>query len=207
MVKIFRDAEKTKIAEAIAEAERKTCAELVLVAAPASDAYQSYMTIYGLIAGSVAGIGLWATGTVTAFPYLLAIQLTAIALLAFVPWVRHPCLRLIPKHILHRRAAHRAYEEYLVLSRHVSAATPIVLLYISAAEHYAHVLTSRLVRERIVDESWDALIRELTAAIPREGLLNACLKAIDHMAKLLAPHFPENGGGNALDHDVIEIGI
>jgi putative membrane protein len=205
MVKVFSDADKKTLGLAIAEAESKTSAELVLVVAPASDAYQSYMTIYGLLLGSALATWLWATKIVVAFPYLLAIQLLAISLLAFIPWVRHRCLRLIPKHILHRRAAHRAYEEYLVLSRHVSAVTPIVLLYISAAEHYAHILTSRLVREKIPDESWNAVITELTAAIPKGGLRDASIGTIQRISELLGPHFPDNGGANALEHDVIEI--
>lgn len=206
MVKILSKADKEAVAQAITEAERQTSAELVVVVSPASDAYQSYLLLYGLIAGSTIDIGLWAAKLVTLFPLLLVIQLTVIALLSFTPWLRHLCLRLAPKRIRHHRAAHRAYEEYLSVARHVSAVTPIVLLYVSLAEHYAHILPSRSVREKVPDDSWNAIIGGLTAAIPSEGLPTACIKAIRQATGLLAPHFPEKGEVHSLGHTVIEIG-
>ena len=206
MVKILSKADKEAVAKAIAEAERQTSAELVAVVAPASDAYQSYLLLYGLIAGSAIGVGLWATKTITGFPLLLAIQFAVMALLSFIPWLRHLLVRLVPKRIRHHRAAHRAYEEYLIVSRHVAAQTPIVLLYISLAERYAHILTSRSVREKIPDERWNEVIGELTAALPVEGLQASCIKAIRRATGLLTPHFPEKGEAHKLGHPVIEIG-
>lgn len=205
MVKILSKADKEAIAQAITEAERQTSAELVAVIAPASDVYQSYLLLYGLIAGSAIDIGLWAAKLLTAFPFLLAIQLAAIALFSFTPWLRHLLVRLVPKRIRHHRAAHRAYEEYLSVSRHVSAATPIVLLYVSLAEHYAHILTSRSVREKIPDEHWNAVISELTAAVRQTDIQDACVHTIKRMAGMLAPHFLEKGEADAISHRVIEI--
>jgi putative membrane protein len=205
MVNLLSGADKLAVAQAIAEAEEKTSTELVLVVAPASDAYQSYMMLYGLIAGSLIGTGLWATKTVISFPVLLIIQFAAIAILAFIPWVRHACLPLVPRHVRNRRAASRAYEEYLVVSRQVSAATPIVLLYISLAEHYAHILTSRLVREKIPEESWKATIQLFAATMRETGLKDACIKAVHHTVGLLALQFPDNGETNLLDNQIIEI--
>lgn len=206
MVKILSKADKEAVAQAITEAERQTSAELVAVIAPASDVYQSYLLLYGMIAGSAIGIGLWAAKLVTAFPLLLAIQLVVMAMLSFTPWLRHLFVRLVPKRIRHHRAAHRAYEEYLAVSRQVSAATPIVLLYVSLAEHYAHILTSRSVREKIPDENWNAVIQEFTAAVKQANMRDGCIHAIKHMTELAAPHFPEKGEVHNLGHTVIEIG-
>lgn len=205
MVKLFLHADKEAVAQAIAEAERKTCAELVIVVAPASDVYQSYMMLYGLIAGSAIGLGLWTTKTITAFPFLLVIEFVPMALLTFIPWLRHLCLRLVPKRIRHHRAAHRACEEYLAVSRHIPVATPIVLLYVSVTERYAHILSSRLVREKIPDETWTAVIREFTGGIRKLGLRESCINAIKHMTKLVTPHFPEQGKAHNLGRHVIEI--
>ena len=205
MVKILSKVDKEALTQAISEAERTTSAELVVVIAPASDVYQSYLLLYGLISGSTIGLALWIAKIITAFPLLLTIQLVAMALLSFIPWLRHICLRLVPKRILHHRAAHRAYEEYLSVSRHVSSETPIVLLYVSLAEHYAHILTSRSVREKIPDKNWNTIIDELTTAIPSVGIKTACIKAIGMAAKLLAPHFVERGEIHNLAHNVIEL--
>jgi putative membrane protein len=189
MVKILSQPDKDAIAHAIVEAERSTSAKLVAVVAPASDVYQSYFLLYGLIIGSAIDIILWALKLITAFPLLLAIQLAVIALISFIPWLRHLLIRLVPKHVRHRRAAHRAYEEYLIVSHHTSVTDPIVLLYVSLAERYAHILTSRSVREKIPDNHWNEVIGKLTADIRAEGLRNACIKTIQHMTELLIHHF------------------
>src|SRR5690348_10379194 len=72
--------DKKIIADAIAEAERNTSAELVAVVSPASDTYQSYILFYGLVSGSLIATSLWAEKAVTGFPLLLAIQLVITAL-------------------------------------------------------------------------------------------------------------------------------
>jgi len=181
---------KQIIAEAIAEAERATSAEIVAVVSPASDAYRSYILLYGLMLGSLIAIGLWVEKLVTDFPLLLAVQLGVMALLSLLPWLHKPLVRLVPKHIRHRRAAHRAFEEYLFVSRHVSAATPILLFYVSLAERYVYILPSRLVREKIPDKEWDAVVAEFTALTKTVGLERACVNAIRRMAAMLAPYFP-----------------
>jgi putative membrane protein len=137
---------------------------------------------------------------------LLGIQWVAVTVFSLVPWVRQVCVRLVPKRIRHYQAAHRAYEEYLNVTQHVLATTPIVLLYISIAEHYAHILTSRSVREKIPGERWDNIIATLTTSIRSEGLCTASSKAIGQMAELLSPHFPDDGEEDKFSHSVIEIG-
>jgi len=193
MVKLLSKTDNDMIAAAITEAKCITSAELAVVVAPASDAYQSYFLLYGLIAGSAIDIGLWATKIVIGFPWLLMIQLMAIALFTFIPRLRHICLPLVPKRIRDHRSAHRAYAEYLMVSHHAATATPVVLLYISVAERYAHILTSRTVREKIPLKCWDVIINQLTTAISTEGLSNACLKAIRQITDYFVPHFPKAG--------------
>jgi len=205
MVKHLSRADKNNIAAAIAESERHTSAELAVVIAPASDPYQSFMLLYGLFLGSMVDLGLWEENIVPDFPILLAIQIAAISLLTFAPWLRHLCLRCVPMHIRHHRAGKRAYEEYLIVSRHVSSSVPIVLLYISLAEHYAHILQSRQVREKISDEHWQAIIRELTSSVASTGLAGACIKAVQHSAELLALNFPEQGQPHEHVRHIIEV--
>lgn len=204
MVRILSKNYKEAVAKAIAEAEKLTSAELVCVIAPASDPYQGILLLYGLIAGSVVALGLWAAKIITVFPLLLAIQLAFMALLAFTPF-RDQFIQFVPKGIRHHRAARRAYEEYLIVSQHVSAQTPIALIYISLAERYVHILTSRSVREKIPDKNWNGVIDTLAAAMRSEGLQTACIHSIRYTADLLAPHFPEKGEAHRLDASIKEI--
>src|ERR1039458_1313386 len=125
---------KETIAQAIAEAERRTSAEIVLVVLPVSDPYQSHLLSYGLALGSLIGMGLWMEKIVTGFPLLFGIQVASIMAVLFVPLLSNLCLKLVPKRVLYHYAARRACEEYLIISRHVPAEGPVVLLYISLAE-------------------------------------------------------------------------
>jgi putative membrane protein len=183
---------KKIIAAAIAEAERDTAAEIVLVVSPASESYRGYTTLYGLVLGSFIGMALWMSKTVTGFPLLFGIQVAAIALTMLLPPLRSLCLKLVPRHILHHHAARRAFEEYLFVSRHVPAERPIVLLYVSLAEKYVHVLHSRAVLQKIPNEAWDAVIEEFSTLMKNAGLQQACLAAIRSIAKTLQPQFPGN---------------
>jgi len=205
MVKILSDNDKKLIEKAIAEAEQKTCAEIVTVIAPASDAYQSYIMLYGLVIGSIISTLLWKTKLVSAFPLLLLTQLATIAIFSYIPWLRHFLLTFIPRRIRNHRAAHRAYEEYLKISHYASATTPIVLLYISIIEHYTHIITSRLVREKVANTQWEEVINKLTGSIKNEGFQNSCVKAINNSVELLVPYFPANGEKNAISNSVREI--
>ena len=205
MVKILSPENKQAVAHAIAEAEAVTSAEIVAVVAAASDAYHTYVLLYGLMVGSAIGMGFWLSNPDIIFPFLLFIQLVVIALFSWIPWLRHQCLRLVPKRIQHRRAAHRAYEEYLVVSRHLHSSAPIVLLYVSQAERYAHILTSRLVREKIPDADWNAVIEAFVALVRKTNLQDACTLAIGRMAQLLTPHFPCVGAPHRTGRTVIEV--
>ncbi len=205
MVKILSNNDKELIEQAVAKAENITSADLVTVVAPASDVYQSYLLLYGLMAGSMIDIVLWSTKIVTSFPLLFTIQLLAIILLSFIPFLNQQILRFVPKNILHARAAKRAGEEYLNVSRQVSRDTPIVLLYISIAERYVHIFTSQIVREKISDESWNSIILELTTNVRLEGLPKAIVKATENVTKILIPYFPQKGAAKSLDNSVIEI--
>lgn len=203
MVRSLTQTDKQKIAAAITEAEKATSAEIVLVVAETSDAYQYYVLLIALSAGSLLSTILWAGNLLTAFPYLLMLQITIIALFSFTPFIRNLCVRLVPKKILQHRAAHRAYGEYITITQKVPASVPVLVLYISLTEHYAHILSDRQVREKLPDTIWDSVIAELTKTVAQKGLADACIEAIEQIAMRLSQHFPAGNNSNYLSDEVI----
>jgi len=161
----------------IAEAERKTCTNWFWSSPPPGDAYQSTMLLYGLIAAAQSAWSMDNKSRVF-FPFLLALQIAAMGLLPLFRDCGIRACALSPNASCITVLRIRADEEYLTVSRHISAATPIVLIYISVAERYAHILTSRLVREKIPEETVERRYSGINAAISSEGLRNACIKAI-----------------------------
>jgi len=192
MVKSVSPELKETIAKAIAEAERRTSAEVVVVVLPASDPYQSHLMSYGLALGSLIGMGLWTEKIVTGFPVLFGIQVAAIMAMLFVPFLGSLCLKLIPKRVMHHHAARRAFEEFLIVSRHVPAERPVVILYISLAERYVHVLHSRAILQKVPNEAWEAVVQEFTALMKKSSLQEACDAAIQRITRTLEPCFPVN---------------
>jgi len=130
----------------------------------------------------------------TSFPPLLGVQAAVMALISQVPWLQHLCLRLIPARILCHYASQQAVHEYVLLSHHAPKDIPVLLLFISTGARYAHILVNRVVREKIPDTIWDAVIQQFTANISNLGLRQATLNAIQKSTELLLPHFPHNEG-------------
>ena len=192
MVKKLSPELKEKIAKAVVEAEQRTSADIALAVLPASDPYQSHLICYGFALGSIIDMGLWTAKTITGFPLLFAIQVTSVLAALFIPLLRGVYLKLVPKRVMHHYAARRACEEYLIVSRHAPAERPVVLLYISLTERYVHILHSRNVLQRVQNEAWETVIQEFTAGMKNDSLQDACLTAIQNIARILESSFPRN---------------
>lgn len=190
MVMSLSDADKELIAQATARAEQASAAEFAVVIARASDEYWAAALFCGLVVGCLIALVKMHWFHAVDFPMLLSlVPATSIVFLA-VPFLRHACLRLLPPTMLMQRAAQRAAAEYVNLVHHLPPYVPVVLLYISLAERYVHIYTSREVREIIPDKDWDAVVATLTASAKKEGVRVAIIKAIDHGAEMLAQVFP-----------------
>ena len=200
MVKKIAPKLTAAISQAVTQAERRTSAEIAVVLTPASDGYQAYQLLYGFAAGSVTCVLLWATKTLTAFPVLMLIQALALGCFAFIPLLRHLCMKLLPKRVLHRYAARRAAEEFQTLSRQVPPERVLVLLYVSLAERYVHILHSRAAGAKIKPSVWDGIVASFTAGARKPGLAPAFEIAIGKIADALAPHFPDKGEANILSN-------
>lgn len=178
------------IAKALQQAKHRTAAEIIMVVSPASDHYQGEVMAYGLALGSLISLGLWLENVYTEFPELLGIQIAVIATVNLIPALRGGLVKMIPKRILHHHAARRAMAEFVFEMRHVPAQRPAVMLYVSLAERYAHILHSRAVPEKVPGAAWEGVIKNFTGAVKSAGLQNACVTAIGDMAKILEESFP-----------------
>jgi putative membrane protein len=204
MVIKLTESDKLLISSAITDAERITSAEIAVVITPASDGYASHNFLIGLVLGGVICSCLWFLGIAVSFPFLFSVQLLVICMVVFVPFLRNFCIYLIPKNIQLHRAAHRAYSEYMTVSRNVPAFVPVVLLYISLAEHYAHIIADRAVMEKTQDEAWDNVIKEFIAGMKTSSICDSCINAINKIAAQLTGHFPASQNPNYIGDHIIE---
>jgi len=196
MVKIFSPSEAEYIAQATTLAEQRTSAEIVTVVIPKSDRYISEMMFYGFILGSVIAFVLWEIKGLTNFPVIFLIQLLCMLILPLMPGIYKVFLYFLPKKLLFHRASHLGAEELLAIMQKVPPQTPVVLLFISLAEHYIHLFTNPVVKNGIEDKHWDELINRFTVKLKVQTLTQTCSESIAEIADILEPVFPDDAGKN-----------
>lgn len=191
MVRILKQKQQETVSATVAALEDKTSAKVVVVIAPESDVLREYTLLFSLFVGTVLALVLWKRLVLTSFPDLLLVQVVPIALVLFVPWVHHMMLKLSPKRLVHHHAARRAYEEYILVTHALPPSTPVVLLYISLAERYVHVLASQRVREKVPHEQWEKIVSKFTSSVKGDGLEKTTVEAVGSIGNLLISHFPK----------------
>ncbi|MDD4615849.1 MAG: hypothetical protein PHW76_01855 [Alphaproteobacteria bacterium] len=198
MVKRLTKEDGQAIQNAVKEAERQTSAEIVVVLAPASDPYDDYILLFGLIAGSIAAIAFWIAKWIMTITGFVAIQFCVLAFIWLGAWLRTGFLRFVPPRIQRHRAANRAAAEFADISRRLKPATPLVVFYVSLAEHYIHIVTNSVVREKIPDSSWTDILETFKSSMKKSTVRAECIAAINAIASRVSPLFPEKPEGDAL---------
>ncbi len=203
MVNIFSSVESERIAQAVVLAEQNTSAEIATVVIPRSDHYISEMMLYGFIFGSLIDFALWDASWVNKFPLFFLIQLVCMFIIPFTPGLKQVLLYFLPKKLLYHRASHIGAEELLGITQQLPPQTPVVLLFISLAEHYVHVFPNPVINNKIEKKHWDKIINGFTLNLKNKNLTNACIETIKEISDLLAPIFPDDEGNNLYEDAVL----
>ncbi len=203
MVKLTTQ-DKEKLSATIAGAEATTSAEIICVVAPASGTYNNQITLLGLMLGSIIATILWETRQLVYFPWLLLVQLGIVTIIS-LPWWRRALLMLVPKHILQDTARRAAGQEYLNIEAQVAHDVPYVLLYMSLAERYVHILPNAVIRAQLSSDQWADIVKNLITEIKHSNAAQGCALAITQIGAVLAAHFPDDGGPNKIGNAIIEI--
>lgn len=169
--------------------EANTNAHIVTVVLPASDTYSHYIMMLGFIIGSLVDLFLWQGKIITQFPTLLSIQIIFAIVCLYIPGIKIVTLKLLPKKMYHHRAAQVAAEKRLAASKGVDSTKPVLLIFISQAEKYIHIFPNAVIRDKVPDNDWDPIVRELIHSIRTMELSKACIKAIEASGALLSNRF------------------
>jgi len=186
---LVSEADKRRVAEAIARAERGTAGEIVAMIAPESS---SYLYIPFLWAGCVALAVPWPFIFWTWWPvqhiYLLQLAVFAILVLALA----HRSLRfaLVPRSIKHARAHRRALEHFLAQNLYTTVGHTGVLLFVSVAEGFAEIIADAAIHEKVGNAAWEAIVADLADRIGGGAAADGLIDAIATIGQHLAHHFP-----------------
>ena len=198
--------EKAKIRFAIAEAEARTCGEIVTVIAHASDSYRYIPTLWAaLLALSIPGLNfLFGTPLDRALTY----QAQVLVFIAATWLFQQDALkmRLIPKSVRHRRASLQAREQFFAQGVHTTPDRADILIFVSVAEHYVEIIADEALRAHVSDDAWQEAIDEFIALLKQGDTTAGFLSAINRCREVLWAHFPaDRENPNTLPNHLIDV--
>lgn len=221
---LFNDADRARIADAIAAAERGTAGEIVVITASRPHRYTATalsvatllalaLPLLALLAGwsPAALLADWAdvdatTRMARAVEALVAAQALAfLALLALL--LLTPLHRLLtPKGLRHDRVHRDAVLQFRARGLDRTAGRTGVLIYVDEPEHMAEVVADSGIFTKVAADEWHDTIKVLIDGArngkPADGLVAAIAKA----GALLARHVPPLPGDvDELPNALIEI--
>jgi putative membrane protein len=81
-----------------------------------------------------------------------------------------------------------------------------VLIYVALADRRVEIVADANIDNKVNQNNWDELAREVAAAAHAERLADGLISAIDRAGQLLAQHFPAGDANpNELPDRVVEI--
>src|SRR5215813_10499428 len=191
---MISDADRSRITEAIRNAEARSSGEIFCVLAQRA----SYYTLVPLAwAAALALLVPLPLIYLTAWPASVIYVLQLIAFVAATIIFARPSLhyRMVPKRAKHDRAHSTAMRQFWAQRLHKTQERTGVLIFVSLAEHYAEIIADAGINEKVTPEVWNNAVVALTSAI-REGRIgDGFVAAIAQCGAVLAEHFPIGAGG------------
>jgi putative membrane protein len=200
--------DRHRIEAAVADAEKRTAAELVTVIVRESGDYLFLPSLLAAVATLLlSGIALlipWPLH-VTVGEFYIGQVLGFIVLYLILAWrpLRH---RLVPRAIQHRRAGIRAHQMFLDLGLAGTRHRTGVMFFVSACEHYVEILTDRGVREVVPDAVWSDIVSRFSEAVRQRRIAEGFVEAITASTRVLEERLPRRpDDANELPNRLVEL--
>ncbi|MCK9173975.1 MAG: TPM domain-containing protein [Desulforhopalus sp.] len=208
-------ADRQKISACVANIEKRTSGEVVVLVAPGSGHHPLSTLFASLLLSLPAALLLCMIPahyyTIHLFPGVYLFLLCEGILLTlfyhlFASGIALPLLRLflLPKEVAEevRLGAQAAFFEH---SLHRTTAANGVLLYISVLEQRTWILADEGIDTKVGRKEWKKIVNNLTATVGKGDNGEAICKAVTQIGLLLAQHFPpDKADGNELRDLIIE---
>jgi putative membrane protein len=226
------DADRDRIAAAVAEAETKTSGEIFCVMAKKVGEYReasfAWAAVFALAlpfagvafgltpdklplpflgadwkAAQSSGIDGAVTNALIAYALTQAVLFVVLLLFFLLPPVRR---FLTPKALKRERVRRAALEQFFAKALHLSEGRTGVLIFASEAERMVEIVADEDIHEKAGEDQWEGAAQRLVAGIKAGKVADGYVDAIKHVGHVLAQHFPANGPNpNQLPDRLIEI--
>jgi putative membrane protein len=190
MSTILTKEEQARLARLIGEVERSTAGEIVTVVLHKSASYASYR-----IAGAALLALLCASVSHLTWPWLTAMELLGgqsllgIAIYSLLGW---PAMlrRLVPRVVQRKAVSDRVKQLFIEHGVTETRDRSGVLILLSALERRVEILGDRGIHEHLGDDTWRAMVKELTQAIGNGKAADGLAKIIERLGRELSSKFP-----------------
>lgn len=200
---LLSEFEQRQVAEAIAQVERNTDAELVTVLAARADDYTYIPLLWAsLLALVLPGIIYYLSGWPGGHGLLIAQWLTFIVF-SLVFRVPRLTTRLIPRAVRHWRASNLARRQFLEQNLHRTVGSTSMLIFVSEAERYVEILVDEGISRHLDNQVWDRIVQRFTGQVGKGQTLQGFLDCIQACGELLSAHVPLTQARNELPNRLV----
>ena len=218
-------ADREKVAAAIASAESKSSGEIVAVATPISDAYHDVGLHWALV--PLFAVLAWAAWRPTALVWwydflfggwspdptmsqllTLVMFFAALAFTVALLVLKWMPLRiaLTPSATKHRRVRRRAIAIFQAAAAGRTAGKTGILIYLSMAEGRAEIVADEAILKVTDDHTWGEAMHALIADVRQGRPADGICAAISQVGAVLAEHFPRSATDrNEIPDKLIEL--
>jgi putative membrane protein len=219
------DADREKVAAAIAKAEESTAGEIVAVETPISDAYHDVALHWALV--PLFAVLAWAAWRPTALVWwydflfggwspdptqsqllTLLMFFAALAFTIALLILKYMPLRLFltPAATKHRRVRRRAIAIFQAAASGRTTGRTGILIYLSLAERRAEIIADQAILEVTDDHTWGEAMTELITNVKAGRVGDGIAAAVERVGVVLSEHFPRSAvDRNEIPDKLIEL--
>ncbi|GGU66513.1 membrane protein [Pseudomonas laurentiana] len=200
---LLSEFEQRQVAEAIAQVERSTDAELVTVLAARADDYTYIPLLWAslsalVLPGVIHYLSGWPGGH-----GLLIFQWLTFIVLSLVFRLPRLTTRLIPRAVRHWRASNLARRQFLEQNLHRTMGNTGMLIFVSEAERYVEILVDEGISRHLDNQVWDSIVQRFTEQVGQGQTLQGFLDCIQACGVQLSAHVPLTQTRNELPNRLV----
>jgi putative membrane protein len=190
--RIFDEAARRRVAEAVARAERLSRGQIVPVVVAKSDAYPEARFRGALLGAALATAAVLLLDLPLTLVELPVAQAVAGLLGAWLAMWDPVERLLLGKKALDQAVRSRALRAFHEQGLHKTAEGTGVLVFASLFEHEAVILGDHGIHARMGDAGWDEAVQALAAGLRRGAPGEGFVEAVARCGARLAEHFPRD---------------
>lgn len=189
--KLFSNSDRTRIAEAVTEAERHTMGEVVPMIVRRSGHYRETAFLLGTFLGLCTQLWISLGAFWLAHPAWIVLSFIPGFLAGFFLAQWDPVLALITPQLrksqkVRARATHEFYSHQL----HETEGRTGILIFVSLMEHEAVVLADKGIHEKVPQGTWDEILARMLGQFKSGRATDGVVQAVRECGDVLSKHAP-----------------